>query len=182
VELRDAAGKLRLIARGFRKYHVDVYDRDPRDKDHKSIHVNWDSNTGKGNIVDTTKGSKERTDIGCYLTTACMKHFKENFDDKCYELEVLRWFRDNFVSKEDIKHYYEVAPQIVLAISQCGNEDMVYDYIYDNIVDCCVNAIENGDYEFAYSRYKSSVLSLEESFVKPLIQEDLVKTLKKTLI
>ena len=42
-----------------------------------------------------------------------MKYFKENFDDNCYELTVLRWFRDNFVSKEDIKHYYEVAPIIV---------------------------------------------------------------------
>ena len=44
----------------------------------------------------------------CYLTTACMKYFQENFDDNCYELTVLRWFRDNFVSKEDIEHYYEV--------------------------------------------------------------------------
>lgn len=119
---------------------------------------------------------------GCYLTSACMKHFKENFDDKCYELEVLRWFRDNFVSKEDIKHYYEIAPQIVLAISQCGHDDIVYDYIYDNVVDACVNAIENGDYEFAYNRYKSSILSLEESFVKPLIQENSDKVLKKALV
>lgn len=119
---------------------------------------------------------------GCYLTSACMKHFKENFDDKCYELEVLRWFRDNFVSKEDIKHYYEIAPQIVLAISQCGRDDIVYDYIYDNVVDACVNAIENGDYEFAYNRYKSSILSLEESFVKPLIQENSDKVLKKALV
>ncbi len=119
---------------------------------------------------------------GCYLTSACMKHFKEKFDDKCYELEVLRWFRDNFVSKEDIKHYYEIAPQIVLAISQCGHDDIVYDYIYDNVVDACVNAIENGDYEFAYNRYKSSILSLEESFVKPLIQENSDKVLKKALV
>ena len=34
-----------------------------------------------------------------------MKYFQENFDDNCYELTVLRWFRDNFVSKEDDKVY-----------------------------------------------------------------------------
>ena len=31
-------------------------------------------------------------------------------------------------------------------------------------MDACVNAIEKGDYEFAYKRYKSSVLALNEQF------------------
>ena len=46
-----------------------------------------------------------------------MKYFQENFDDNCYELTVLRWFRDNFVSKEDKEHYYEIAPIIVETIN-----------------------------------------------------------------
>ncbi len=44
-----------------------------------------------------------------------MKCFQEKFDDNCYELTALRWFRDNFVSKEE-------------------KSDIIYDYIYDNIV------------------------------------------------
>ena len=42
-----------------------------------------------------------------------MNHMQENFDDNCNELMTLRLFRDNFISTEDIKHYYDVAPIIV---------------------------------------------------------------------
>lgn len=73
------------------KDHVDFYDRDPQDSSHESIHINWDSSTGKGNIHDTTGGSDTNTDIRCYLTSACMKHFQNNFNDNCEELTVLRW-------------------------------------------------------------------------------------------
>lgn len=31
-----------------------------------------------------------------------MQHFAQQFNDKCYELQLLRWFRNNFVSEEDI--------------------------------------------------------------------------------
>ena len=60
---------------------------------------------------------------GCYLTTACMQHFAQQFNDKCYELQLLRWFRNNFVSEEDITHYYETAPIIVDAINQLPNNN-----------------------------------------------------------
>mgnify|MGYP003432325791 CR=1 FL=1 len=116
--------------------------------------MGWDSNTGKGNISDNTSGSSEKTDTSCYLTTACMKQYLNHFDDNCYELRILRWFRDNFVSNEDIKHYYEIALIIVQGIEKEQEKDMVYDYIYDNVVDACVSAIEKGDYEFAYNDIK----------------------------
>ena len=61
-----------------------------------------------------------------------MEHFQDEFDDNCHELTVLRWFRDNFVSDEN--------------------------------VEACVKAIENKDYDFAYTRYKSIVLALNEQF------------------
>lgn len=102
----------------------------------------------------------------CYLTTACMKRYLNNFNDNCYELTLLRWFRDNFVSKEDIKHYYKIAPTIVGEIDKDNNNDIVYDYIYDNIVDYCVEQIENGNYAEAYKRYKDSVMILEKKYVK----------------
>ncbi len=160
------------------KEHIDIYTKDPKGK-HNSIHINWDSNTGKGNIVDTTNEPKETTDISCYLTTACMKYLRENFDDNCYELTVLRWFRDNFVSKENIEHYYEVTPIIVEIINKEENPDIVYNYIYDNVVNYCVEQIEQENYDKAYSRYKYSILALEEQYIKILPQQNLVKTLKK---
>ena len=98
---------------------------------------------------------------GCYLTSACMRFFREKFDDNCYELTVLRWFRDNYVSKEDISHYYRVAPIIVERINKEKNSNLIYDYIYDSVVYYCVTEIEKGNYEEAYKRYKDSVVALE---------------------
>lgn len=40
----------------------------------------------------------------------------------------------------------------------------IYEYIYNSIVEACVRAIESGNYDFAYNRYKSSVLALNEQF------------------
>ena len=154
------------------------------DKPHDAAHVNinydkesWSSTTHSPDKSDTNSGSGS-----CYLTSACMKYFQENFDDNCYELTVLRWFRDNFVSKEDIEHYYEVAPIIVESINNEEKSDIIYNYIYDNIVDYCVVQIEQGNYDKAYSRYKSSVLTLEEHFTKPSLQQKFVKTLKRTIV
>lgn len=164
------------------KGHVNVYDSDPRDE-HDSIHINVDYNTGKGSITEKEGDSKTTTDIACYLTSACMKYFQESFNDNCYELTVLRWFRDNFVSQEDIEHYYQTAPVIVAGIDNCGKgANIAYDYIYENVVRACVEAIENGDYKFAYERYKSTTLALEEQFARKEYQSRLVKAMKSPVL
>jgi len=156
---------------------VDFYDKSPSDPSHKSIHTHI-SNDGRYSTQDNVNGSNEKSSGGCYLTSACMKYFQEKFDDNCYELTVLRWFRDNFVSKEDIAHYYEIAPIIVETINNEENSSVIYDYIYDNIVDYCVEQIEQGNYDKAYNRYKNSVLILEEQFVRPALTNRFVKILK----
>lgn len=159
--------------------HISFYGSDV-DKPHDAAHVNI--NYGKSSWSSTTHGS-DKSDTNscsgsCYLTSACMKHMKDNFDDNCEELTILRWFRDKFVSKEDIEHYYKTAPIIVEAIDEVEENDNIYDYIYDNVVNACVVAIKNGDYDFAYNRYKNSILALEEQFARPKLTDRLVKTLK----
>ena len=84
--------------------------------------------------------------------------------------------------KEDIEHYYEVAPIIVETINKEEKSDVIYNYIYDNIVDYCVEQIEQGNYDKAYNRYKNSVLTLEEQFAKPYLQQKFIKVLKRTTI
>ena len=128
------------------------------------------------------KSDTSNSSGSCYLTTACMKYMQELFDDNCYELTVLRWFRDNFVTKEDVKHYYQIAPIIVEAINKEEQNEVIYNYIYDNVVDYCVTQIENGNYREAYNRYKNSILSFEETFAKPLLQQKTIKTLKKVIV
>ena len=160
--------------------HISFYGSDV-DKPHDAAHINvnydketWSSVTHGPDKSDTSSGSG-----GCYLTSACMKYLKEKFDDNCYELKVLRWFRDNFVSKEDIEHYYQVAPIIVEIIDKVENADIIYSYIYENIVDYSIKQIEQKNYDKAYRRYKNSVLLLEEQFAKPFLQQELIKTLKR---
>lgn len=90
----------------------------------------------------------------------------------------LRWFRDNFVSKEDIMHYYEVAPILVGKINASSDNKKIYTWIYENVISKCVDAIKRCDYEFAYDRYKNSVLALEEQFLKQELNKESVKVLK----
>ena len=54
----------------------------------------------------------------------------------------------------------------------------IYNYIFDNVVDYCVEQIELGNYSNAYNRYKSSILVFEEQFAKPLLHKEMIKTLK----
>lgn len=159
--------------------HISFYDKDV-DDDHSAVHVNinYDDDSWTSYYHNEDDSEKSEGSGGCYLTTACMEHQLQYFDDNCEELTVLRWFRDNFVTKEDIDHYYTVAPSVVEAINESEHSKEVYDYIYNNVVLECVNAIKKGDYEFAYNRYKSSMLSLEEQFGRKYLIQRLVKALK----
>ena len=176
--VNDEGVEIRASEEKYGTSHIDIYDKCPADNDdHGSIHINIDTDTGKGTIVDTTDGDKETTDVSCFLTTACMRHFGKLFEDDCYELRVLRWFRDNYVEKEDIEKYYKVAPIIVEAINADEHSDIIYGYIYDNVVDYCVEQIEAGNYTEAYDRYKSSVINFEGKIARPYLGKRLVKAL-----
>ena len=177
--INDKGVTIKITTGKHRNDHISFYGGDV-DKPHDAAHVNV--NYEKGTWSSTTHGP-DKSDTksssgGCYLTSACMNYFQENFSDNCYELTLLRWFRDNFVSKDDIEHYYEVAPIIVEAINKEEKSGIIYDYIYDNVVDYCVEQIEQGNYDKAYNRYKNSVLILEKQFVRPVLEQRLVKTLK----
>ena len=161
-------------------YKYDYYDRSPYgNAPHNSTHLKSDLNENWSRTDnDRDNGTQDKSSgSGCYLTTACMNHMQDNFDDSCNELMTLRQFRDNFVNKEDIKHYYDVAPIIVDKINSIPDSNKIYKWIYEQVVQPCVVAIQNKNYEFAYSRYKNSVLTLEKQFTT--LQQETVKTLKK---
>lgn len=111
------------------------------------------------------EGSDE--DKSCYLTTACLKHLSERFDDNCRELTVLRWFRDRFVKPDDVALYYRLAPLIIEQIDSLPTQqqDDIYASIYKNIVESCVHLIQSGQYESAYKRYMNSTLELQKRFL-----------------
>ncbi len=128
-----------------------------KDADYCRTESNNSDNPSIGNIESST---------GCYLTTACIKHYTKDFDDNCYYLDILRWFRDNYVSVEDVNKYYEIAPTVVNTLNKLDNCNELYDNIYKNIIQVCVRLIEIGKYKETYKIYKNNILDLEKKYVK----------------
>lgn len=149
------------------KNHEDFYDKDPTGP-HSAIHITVDEDYGgfRASYHNEDKSETDDFERRCYLTTACMQHYSNNFDDNCYELTLLRWFRDNFVSKEDVQQYYKIAPKIVQKLAKIHHNQIIYNYIYNYVIDVCVKAIEKCDYDLAYNRYKETILGLEKVLIK----------------
>jgi len=111
----------------------------------------------------------KRAKQNCYLTSAACAAQGDSFDDNCYELQVLRKLRDEYVRvhyPEDVAHYYEIAPRIIATIETQSNADAFFKKIYTELVVPCVKFIEEMKYERAYALYKKYSLNLEKRFRK----------------
>lgn len=109
---------------------------------------------------------------GCFITTACLKRFQDNFDDDCYELTELRFLRDSFVKvqhPEDVEEYYRIGPIIVEAINSQPNSDEIYADIYENLVMATIS-MSKVSFEAAYKLYKDYVQKLKEKYCKEVIK------------
>ncbi len=182
-ETKDG-GLIRVHDAGVGKVRIDIYDGNERLKNshtRDTIHHDTSSGTGRIDSHNEDKSVKSSIDTSCFLTTACMKNQLVNFDDNCHELETLRWFREKFVSKHDVDYYYKIAPIIIEGIESNSNKDSIYKYIYDNIINYCLLAIEEFNYELAYKRYLTMMLILEETYGQKQLEKRLVKILKKAL-
>ena len=102
----------------------------------------------------------------CFLTTAMCKYYGKA--DDCKELNLLRHFRDTWMSSSEegkslISEYYEIAPQIVEAIDNDRHPEQVYEMI-KNIIDQCINLIDNGDNLECMNAYKGMVDNLATKY------------------
>lgn len=105
---------------------------------------------------------------GCFLTSACVE--AKGLPDDCYELALLRSFRDNYLRRtasgcSEILEYYFVAPQIVEKIHARSDSTAVFLRIYDSLVKPCVTLIENGENEKAHALYRTTVLALQAEYL-----------------
>ena len=111
---------------------------------------------------------KGDTSGGCFITSACVIAMGK--DDDCYELTLLRNFRDNYLKKtktgiEDVKKYYEIAPQIVKKIDSSINKKTIYQGIYDSMISPCIKYIERCEYEKAHYHYRMEVIKLSDLYL-----------------
>lgn len=113
--------------------------------------------------------AKHGSSSDCYLTSACTE--ARGLPDDCMELNTLRAFRDNYVRSQpdgeaDIGHYYEVAPRIVQMIDSLGCQARpVWDDIYQELVQPCIDLINQQRLAEAYQLYKQYALNLEKKYL-----------------
>ena len=100
---------------------------------------------------DSGKSKDKKKGSGCFITTAvCQYH---GLEDDCYELQLLRAFRDNHLmqtseGKALVARYYEDAPYIAARLTQ--TDDLNYAWL--SITEC-VRLIEERNYEKAIDKY-----------------------------
>jgi hypothetical protein len=105
----------------------------------------------------------------CFLTTACVEH--AGLPDNCTELQVLRSFRDNYITRLPggsalIRTYYQTAPEIVRRMNQDPSRTNVLSSILKT-VRTAVALIADGENEKALVAYGSMFNELRARFCHP---------------
>jgi hypothetical protein len=93
------------------------------------------------------------------LKRTCQEYFQQSFKEDCYEMQILNWFKDNFVSDEDMMNYYEISTFLINKIETADNKDLIYSYIYNAFISVSITAIEEGNYDLAYHHLKTNLLN-----------------------
>lgn len=103
----------------------------------------------------------------CFITTACCRN--RNKPDDCYELTLLRRYRDTYMAslpegEKLIAMYYDVAPSIVKHINRRPDADQIYDMVWNTYILPCIRLIENGKYEDCLTLYGKMVMDLKQKY------------------
>ena len=118
-------------------------------------------------IEQEDSGNAPPTSKCCFLTTACTE-FRE-LPDNCYELTVLRRFRDEYMKKLPegealINEYYRIAPMIVDNIKSDPGKETILNEIF-NTITVCVTYIELDQPNEALIKYMTMVLNLSQKYL-----------------
>ena len=103
----------------------------------------------------------------CYITTAVCNGLGK--PDDCYELNLLREYRDNYLSRQPegeelIRQYYDVAPTIVKHINKQKNSEEIYWTIWKDYLHPCIVCIENDENEVCKRLYRDMMDALARKY------------------
>lgn len=103
----------------------------------------------------------------CYITTAVCESQKK--PDDCYELSLLRSFRDDYLLRSPdgeamVHEYYDVAPSIVKHIGRREDADQIYEDIWQQYLSPCIRLIEADRKEECVELYRHMVYDLKEQY------------------
>ena len=130
--------------------------------------IKYDGYSKKPVVSNSTVGRWEDTS-GCYITTAtCLALGK---GDDCYELNMFRWFRDNWLinqpdGKKLIEEYYETAPLIVDLINKRKDYKDIYFHLWEKYLNPCLKLLERGNFIEVKRIYTEMVKRLKDDFLR----------------
>lgn len=128
--------------------------------------ANWQNSGWSNGGGDWTDGGWSNSG-GCYITTACVEYM--GLSDDCYELNILRYYRDILVEKDEefrqnVLEYYRKAPIIVQKIVANENKDEILSYLYNELVKKSVDLLTNQKIEEAKKHYLNIFYQLTDRF------------------
>lgn len=103
----------------------------------------------------------------CYITTAVCESLHK--PDDCYELNVLRNYRDIYLmqqknGEELVMQYYDVAPTIVKHINKKKDRKEIYYSVWTDYLLPCIHLIESDKNEECMVLYQNMVYDLQEKY------------------
>jgi len=141
--------------------YMNLYDRNSFDKA-------WCGHFGKyyppSNKACSSFKEKGSSIGSCYLTTIVCEIL--NFEDNCYALEKLRYFRETYLKNNSqgkmiLKEYDEIGPNLSLKLHNISENRRIASNIFDVYILDILNDINNNCYDDAISKYKNMVYYIE---------------------
>jgi hypothetical protein len=103
----------------------------------------------------------------CYITTAVCEN--SGRPDDCYELNLLRNYRDEYLMQEEdselVQEYYNIAPTIVKRINKQKDSSAIYDGIWKDYIQPCIRLIEQNQQDECKELYTKMVKELQKDYV-----------------
>ena len=120
----------------------------------------------KGDVQKVVHPKENADDDNCFITTACIHYY--NLPENCYQLQILRSFRDNYLKNEKggfelIQQYYSIAPALVKLLNDQPNRENLFRNIFRQINQACT-LIESGKNAKAKKLYIKVVSNLLKHF------------------
>ena len=153
---------------GSTSYYNDYYG-ETRNGDGSTSYYNgyYGDSTSYSSYDGGSSYSDDSSGEGCFITTACVK--AKGFSDDCFELSILRKYRDKLVKEDDninkvVKGYYRTAPQLVEILNKQPNKQDIYEHIYNELVVKSIGFLIDGEYYKAVDQYKKVYEELIEKY------------------
>lgn len=137
----------------YKRNNLDLPKRCKSCRDQR-IYANDDDDTDY--TPSYTPPTSSSSSGGCYITTAACEYYGKT--DDCYELTVLRHFRDEWLVKQPqglalVSKYYENAPNLVELIKQSEDYNSICLEIMNKGINPCIELINSGKFEECQTLY-----------------------------